>query len=334
MKTAFIIFLTFLILNPVFSQGFKQEKRIYLLDITKSMFGLGASPDIFDDIKHALYNGIENINNPETEISIITFQGTNTYQTHNLPHWNFKKGDEGKFSSVKSTIDAFSMKTVPGHNTDIYSALVKAKHEIDPDKINYIFLLTDGAQSPIGRTIKHDQKDLDKLLSGWCNWSKNRNTYLFYVMLTDKAKNENIIDIVEHQCNAYVSMGTDINIAFIRPIEKQIAINLEDQPEFIEIPLTANDWDYLPADTNLKIELSANNIFELNKGSVDIKDGKLTIKIDRANGNSWHQLVSNTPRKSTLRLQISSDNGIKILDPSVKIEVRNYREKVLTLEFE
>jgi len=334
MKTAFISFLTFLLLNPVFSQGFKQEKRIYLLDITKSMWGLGDNPDIFDDTKEALYKGIENINNPETEITIITFQGTNTYNTHNLPHWNFKKGNKGKFEEVKETIDAFCIDSVPGHNTDIYSALVKAQQEIDPNKINYIFLLTDGAQSPRGRTIDYNQTDLNNLLRGWCNWSENKNTYLFYVMLTDNAKNENIINTVEEQCNAYVTMGTDINIAFIRPIEKQIAINLEDQPEFIEIPLTANDWNYLPANTNLKIELSTNNIFELHKKSVDIKDGKLIIELDRASGNSWNQLISNTPRESILRLHISSDNGIKVLDPTVKINVRNYREKILTLEFE
>jgi len=332
----FIAIFTFLFVESGNSQSFKKEKRIYMLDITKSMWGLGTNPDIFDDVKDALYKGIENIKNPETIITIIPFQATYTYEK--LPSWTFKIKD-GKLEDVKKSIDSYNINTVPGGYTDIYSALEKAKQNIDRNRINYIFLLTDGEQSTVPSThnhtstIKYSQNDLENSLADWCKWSKGKDTYLFYVMLTQQAKNEKVIEIVEEQCNAYVTIGTNMNIAFIKPTTKTKTINLVDEPEYLEINLSANDWNYIPSEIKLNLLLNDNEIFELEKNLVKIEDNKVKVRLKRKNNLSWDDLRRNSPVSETLNLNISTNDDVKIINPNIQITVKNKKEKVLKLEF-
>jgi hypothetical protein len=328
-----VLIFTLSLTQRLVAQDFKKEKRIYVLDVTKSMFGLNGTPNIFEDVKKSLYTGIENISDLETEITIITFQGTSN---PNLPTWTFKKGDGMFEREVKKTIDSYTIETVPGQNTDIYSALKRAQQEVDPSKINYIYLLTDGGQSPVGGSVRYGENDLIKLLDTWCEWANMHDSYLFYVMLTSGAEENNrISSVVQEECRAFISRGTNVNIAFIKPADKAMVINLEDEPEFIEVPLLANDWRYIPDNISLTLNLEANNIFQLKSNKVKIKDRKLIIQLKRYNNMDWQELRNNTPvNNNSLTLTISSsDNDIKILNPVIDVKVKNEKEKVLTLEF-
>ena len=337
MKFIFYLFIPLLLIsNSIYSQDFKKEKRIYMLDITKSMWGLGTNPDIFDDVKEALYKGIENIKNPETIITIIPFQATHTYEI--LPFWTFNIKD-GKFINVKKTIDTYNITSVPGGYTDIYSAIEKAKSHIDGNRINYIFLLTDGAQSPVPSATRHtskvkfSQRNLENSLNRWCRWSKGKDTYLFYVMLTEKAQNEKVIDIVKKQCNAYVTIGTNMNIAFLKPVSNTKTLNLIDEPEYLEIDLSANDWDYIPSGTKIKLELKNNRIFKLKENIVKIDNNKIKVELLRHENSSWEDLRNSTPINNALHLIVSTSEDVKIIKPKIKIVVKNKKEKVLKLEF-
>lgn len=314
------------------SQNFKKEKRIYLLDITKSMFGLDGTPDIFDEVRNALYEGIENIDNPETLITIIPFQGTNTDTKKNLPSWTFTLND-GTFVDVKKNIDTYTIKSVPGHNTDIYSALKKGQEAIDPERLNYIYLLTDGGQSPKGPSVKFNNKDLILLLNQWCDFAQEKDVNLFYVMLTEAAKNEKIIDIVQKQCNAFVVDGAGSDIAFLRPTSSELMINLLDKPRAIEIELSANDWSYIKSDIKIKAKLSSNSLFELEGEAVSIDDKKMRLKIRTINGSSFQHLHENNPQQTILNINLSTDADVKILEPNIKVVVKNKKERVLKIEF-
>lgn len=337
MKRKILLFAFLAFYLNVFSQDFKKEKRIYLLDITKSMFGMGDNPDIFDQVKTSLFKGIEDISSPETIVTIIPFQATHTYET--LPTWTFKAGDKNSFEKAKEVINSYSIETVPSGYTDIYSALQKAKSNIDLNRINYIFLLTDGEQSKVpsgfSRTskIEFSDNDLKKSLDSWCNFSKHQDSYLFYVMLSSAAVNQSIVKIIEKQCNAYASEGTDMNIAFIKPYSQNIKINLHDDPRDIDIKLVANNWKYIKQGSIINLKLSENSLFELVSNTAEIKQHKISVKLTIKNNISYEQLRKRSPLKSKLQLSLSTKEDMKILNSDITIDVKNKKERVLTLEF-
>lgn len=320
-----------------FGQNFKKEKRIYMLDITKSMWGTGGSQNIFNEVKNALYQGIQDIKDPETIITIIPFQATHTYDT--LHDWTFKAGDENSLKAAKSIINSYSTNTVPRGYTDIFSALITAKENIDDSRVNYIFLLTDGEQSSIPSATKHTSKidfskdDLVDSLNNWCDYSKNKETHLFYVMLSEAANNKAIVEIINKACNAYAVEGTNMNIAFVKPNANMIKVNLIDNPKRIEIGLKANNWKYLKDDTVIKLSLKENSIFELEDDNVKIVNKKLLINIKIKDNLTFDELRNSSPIKSNIFLTLSSENDLKILNPDINIIVNNKKERVLTLEF-
>ncbi|MGO1751598.1 MAG: vWA domain-containing protein [Psychroflexus sp.] len=333
-----IFFSVMLISNFNYGQNFKKEKRIYMLDITKSMFGLeGEQYDIFDDVRNALYKGIKDIKNPETVVTVIPFQATHTYEV--LDSWTFKSGNNFKFLEMKKKIDSYDTETVPSGYTDIYSALELAKKNIDRDRINYIFMLTDGEQSPVPSSsnkvnrIDYGEVELLNSLSNWCNYSKEEDVHLFYVMLTEVAANETIFEIIKKECNAYAVKGTNINIAFIKPKSNDIKINLNDNPEKLLIDLTANNWDYIDKGVSINLELENNTLFELRNKTTILKNNKVIIQLKRKNNNSFQDLRKNNPKHSKILLKLSTANDLEILNPTINITVRNKKERVLTLEF-
>lgn len=332
-----IILSTLLIPLFSFGQDFKKENRIYMLDITKSIFGLGGSPNIYEEVKNALYKGIEDISDPETMVTIIPFQATHTYQI--LDSWTFKAGDVAKFNAAKTVIDSYTLTSVPGGYTDIYSAIETAKKQISNNRVNYIFLLTDGEQSAVPSSPNRINKvdfntfQLINSLSNWCNYSKEKDVHLFYIMLTDVAVSQRIKKIVEEQCNAYVVEGTDINIAFIQPSTNTIHVNLNDNPEKLEINLSANNWSYIEANVSINLELEDNKIFELKTNTSEISNNKIIASLKRKGNASFETLRRNNPIESKLTLRLSTDSDVKILNPNINVNVKNKKERVLTLEF-
>lgn len=318
-----------------YSQNFKKEKHIYLLDITKSMWGLnGATPDIFDLVKDKLFEGIGGITNPETVITIIPFQGTTTYEDHNLPIWTFTISDKAKIIEMKKVINSYNLNTVPGSNTDVYSAIVKGQNAIDPERSNYIYLLTDGKQSKKGGSVHYNYSDLTQKLLSWCSWAKPKDVNLFYVMLTEASKGKEILNIIEMQCNAQVTNGTNFNFAVLSPINTDIMVNLHDKPSSITINLSANDWSYLPKQETLRVKLNENNIFQLKEEVVKIIDQKLILNLNTVNNLNFNKLSESTPQETTIPLQIfSNSEEVKIINPSLNIVVKNKKERTLKLEF-
>lgn len=333
-----IINLLFILPVFCFSQGFKKEKRIYMLDVTKSMWGLeGKQYDIFEKVKAELYKGIEDIKDPATIVTIIPFQATYTYEI--LDSWTFNSGDKAAFIKVKNVIDSYNIKTVPGGYTDVYSALEKAKKQIDGNRINYIFLLTDGEQSPVPSSqnrinqVAYDSNALSRSLQNWCTFSEGKDVHLFYTMLTDAAVDQKIINIIKNQCNAYVTQGTNINIAFVQPSANHLKLNLHDDPEKLEIPFVANNWLYVKKGTNIKANLSPNSIFELQNSSAELSQNKIILKLKRKGGVSFDALRKSNPLNTEVEIKLSSPTEVIILNPIIKLQVSNKKEKVLNLYF-
>ncbi|QOW09803.1 VWA domain-containing protein [Kaistella flava (ex Peng et al. 2021)] len=309
-----------------------------MLDITKSMWGLAGKPfDVFDKVKEELYKGIGDIKDPNTIVTIIPFQATYTYDI--LHSWTFKAGDQAAFGNMKKVIDSYTIKSVPGGYTDIYSALEKAKKQIDPDRTNYLFLLTDGEQSAVPSSqnrnyqVAFDNNALLKSLGNWCQFSQGKDVHLFYTMLTAAAVDQKIINIIKSQCNAYVTQGTNINIAFVQPAMNRLKINLHDNPDQIEIPFDANNWAYIKKGTVINASLSDNTLFELSGNSAELKNNKIILKLKRKGGVSFANLIKNNPINNILELKLSSPTEVIILKPIIQLQVSNKKERVLNLNF-
>lgn len=321
-------------------QGFKKEHRIYMLDITKSMWGLdNPKLKIFDDVKEELYKGIQEIKDPETTITVIPFQATHTYE--NLESWTFRVDDKKTFNEMKKSIDTYSLKTVPGGYTDIYSALEKAKTNLDPQRINYVFLLTDGEQSAVPSSptkinrVDFDINDLKRSLNNWCTYSTGKDVHLFYAMLTDVAVDQSLINIIEEQCNAYVTKGTNFNIAFIKPRISEVRLNLHENPKVLAIPLEANDWSYIKDEVEIRGHLNDNELFELVEGSIRIDklSKTLSFSLKTKDNISFERLRENSPIESKLRFSLITKDDVKILNPIIDVVVRNKKERILNLRF-
>src|SRR5690554_2037316 len=71
-------------------ERFKDKKYIFLLDITKSMFGCCGAEDIFDDVRDHLIKAISNIPDEKAEIVI------STYQEEIIDSWEARATVDGK----------------------------------------------------------------------------------------------------------------------------------------------------------------------------------------------------------------------------------------------
>ena len=152
-------------------------------------------------------------------------------------------------------------------------------------------------------------------------------------MLTDVAVDQKIINIIKSRCNAYVTQGTNINIAFVQPAMSSLKINLHDNPDKIEVPFDANNWSYINKATVINASLSDNTLFELNGNSAELKNNKIILKLKRKGNIPFTDLRKNSSIDNRLELKLSSGNEVIILKPNVQLQVSNKKERVLNLNF-
>ena len=141
----FILKLCLLILfsQNVFAQQnqFKNERRIYLWDVTLSMKGkgTGGTPDIYDKVVAALEEDINSICDEHTEIWVLPFQ------TSVLEKWTEKATVAGKKNLI-SKIKAYNNEQIT--YTNIASPMEYAMYNLmTPDKRDVLILLTDGVHN-------------------------------------------------------------------------------------------------------------------------------------------------------------------------------------------
>lgn len=197
----FILLMGLLWASTNFAQNPLVEKRIYLLDVTKSMEGKGIvpTPNIFDSVKLNLITAIKDIQDEKTEIVIIPF--TNT------PHSKI----QCTVAQKDSLINLISSISLRNGDTNIADAWASGIKEIDSTKINYIFLLTDGLHNN-----GPSKDELYQSLRSWKDLSYNKYFFAFYVMLTPNAKELEICQVVDETEQMWLIESLDINSSLIR----------------------------------------------------------------------------------------------------------------------
>ncbi len=320
----FIFLAIIALLNPdLQAQGkkdrFKEKKYIFLLDITKSLFGCCGAEDIFDDVRDHLMKAINNIPDEKTEIVL------STYQEQIIDTWKVMATPEGKKKLISNLKD-INNGIVPGQNTNLYGAWIEAKKHLDKDKINIVFILTDGEHND-------NNVPIQKLYNEIPNWeqiSNQQQAYMFFVELAQLDIDEKVRKLVIDTKDAQIIHGIEFFVLEIR--ETNPVLNIEEELS-LKLDLAKDNWD--TKYDNLPITLSINDPhFRLERSNYTIKELPADIKLIM--NNPLDEIKKERDETSNVLLQldypVQDYPQIKILDSKIEIQINNRKERVLRIE--
>ncbi|MBE6210391.1 MAG: VWA domain-containing protein [Rikenellaceae bacterium] len=260
------------------SQQQRVDRRIYIWDVTRSMQGYKSktqpyvkSIDVWDDVIKFLKDDINAITDSSTELIMLPFQ------ERILDKWQVKATTEGK-NELFQKIDGAKAQFQALTQTNIAGPFEEAKKQyVSQNMNNLIILLTDGSQSePFG-----GQKQWLSLLGSWQEYAKRNNAYLIYFMVTEAAKNEQIIQTIANKPNSdVVTPSNSKNIPTFIDIYPQNEANFnikDDQQRGLRLALNSSKKGVelasglkmaVKSETNAPIHI--NEIVELNNNAIHI----------------------------------------------------------------
>lgn len=166
---------------PLSANNYKPEKRIYLMDLSGSMTGLGSvrTDNVLDKMKADL-KGTINWVPTNTDFVFIPF-------TEEIsPYIQGTSEEKPVLIGHISNIDI-----MPG-NTDIASAWERGLAELDSTKVNYLFLLSDGYHN---RGIS--KQEFYSTLHNWSNDNSNYDVEAYFVLLSPQYRTTEVAKIFD-----------------------------------------------------------------------------------------------------------------------------------------
>lgn len=283
-KQICLIGIFLLICSTVFSQTTLEEKRIYLVDVTASMEGKGniVTPDIFQKVKSELINTINSINNVSTEIVVIPFTSQ--------PHERIK----GSIKEKQVILKGISALTIKQGDTNIVDAWEAGVSEIDPKKINYLFLLTDGLHN-----CGPSKESLFEKLTEWKDFAYERYYFSFYVMLTPNAKEQPICNIVEETDQMWLIESMNVNVSFIKS-GFNLKTNIRNKKR-VKLFFSSTNDQIFNKDLVFNIQLDNNPYYKLANIKRNWKERYITFDIQEL--KSFMEL----PVQTTCKLKVNYD---------------------------
>lgn len=305
---------------------YKNERRIYLWDVTLSTKGFGGKPDIWSDIKDAIVKDINSIIDEDVEIIILPFQ------VSILEEWKAFATGQGKKDLVKR-IQQYDNNDVTNTNICLPMEVVMQKH-IDSSKRNVLILLTDGEHT---NTSSYPTSKLIEIINRWCNFAKEKDAYAFYVMLTEFAHNDYLVDAIKKSCRISAINGIDINFVELKAPEK-ISFNIKDDANKpLSISLTYKKNVKIPEGLTFKLEIEENEYIETN-GISELSNQNLNFNIKLKQPYEKLKSVlpeeSSTPIRAYLSLSDSSKEQhplVLLLSDVIQINLVNKIEKTLRI---
>lgn len=305
-------------------EAFKKERRIYLWDVTISMVGAtkdatcpkaskrtapdyaynqgfpnyNSKKDIFNDTRAKLIKMIYETQVESTEIIVLPFRNGIVGEI---------KGDasvEGKAKLKKAIME---WNDLQAGGTFTATCLKEAVNKFfTKDKINRIFLLTDGEPS-------NDENA--KLLAYLRNWkgvkeTKGTSSYLVYVMLTDEAFNQDLVDI---------SNGSDGDILVTEEFENPVWISINkytsihvrdffdgkissDGKGYIEIPYSYVQGNTIPQNSIFRCVVEENDYLKIDSSiAVTLSDGIFKIPFQLV--TSFEECLANLLQDSNFKIK-------------------------------
>ena len=301
---------------------FKNERRIYLWDVTLSMKGYkDKTPDIYDKVIAALEKDINSIIDEQTEIWVLPFQ------TNILERWNVKATNAGK-KEIINRIKTFKNDDVTNTNItvpmkDVMDAYIK------PDKRNVLILLTDGEQN----AKNYPLETLLDLIHKWCDFAERNDAYAFYVMLTQFAKNEKLIEAIDAACRMYKGEGTDFNFVELLP-QDNIKYNIKDDAgKKLLLKIDCKKRVAIPEDLKVHCYCESNPYVDVDQSTI-VKNGMLELELkQKQNYDSLkHALPIDTNEKIILHFDVENKDKyplVSLLNNECTLELINKPEKIL-----
>ncbi len=260
------------------------DKRIYLLDVTKSMIGIVVKDEIeihnednnvWEKVAAFLRTDIENITDPSTRLIVIPFNDKVCCDDC----WEEQATVEGKsklMRKINGVKDRWLSEGAEATKTNIVAPFSYAKNKyIDPRCNNLLILLTDGQDNVNG------QLAWLQLLSSWQVYARDNNAYLIYFMVSDAANDKKIANLIENkECSDLVfPTGKIPDFIDLYP-SKAVNFNIKDDIE---------DGVYIQFDNSKKSLKLANGVKVSVKSlpgakvsvdcSAEIEDGKINIRL-------------------------------------------------------
>lgn len=301
MKNHFLYLLCMLLCVPLYAQ--RERNYIYLFDCTQSMKTM---EDIWEPTKKYLREDIERLS-PSSTVAIIPFQG-NAHSTIQFEckdfNWNKIEQQFNKYIESKT-------------NTNICSAWDKGLEYIDTNKDNYFYILTDGEDTvqgidPLCRRIRE-----------WCD--KHKNSYAFYVMLTESAKkNEKALSEAIGTCSTIRLIDPKGHISPFGIFEEEIlTTNTLELEKLIKLPFsTVGTYDASVS--------CGDSLFDVSLVDNTISGGKAVFKISGRKSKQEIAAILDGKDSYDFDVEIKAKE-VEILNSNLKVNVVNKPERVLTM---
>ena len=239
------------------------ERRIYLVDLTRSMEGYNDAENIFDSVKKQLNNTINTLTDTTSEIIIIPFT--------DRPQDIYANSIANKDSILNYVAN---LETKPG-DTNILDAWKKGESVLDPTKINYMFMLTDG--------VHNTGEPIDSVYSALNNWyskTQGRYQFAFYVLLSPSAKEQEICRIVELSKQMWLVPSMNIQTDFIVGNMNQ-SVNIIETNK-VKMHLTCTNPEIFNQGFRFKISLPKNDYYQIANASETIdQNGDISFEIKK-----------------------------------------------------
>lgn len=241
-----LLFIFVCMCPSTYAQKYLQEKRIYLVDVTKSMAGKGIipTPDIFESVKASLIEAISELEDPNTEIIVIPF----TNKPHQMIH--------GYVSQKDSLVNVLKSLDLKQGDTNVADAWTQGIACLDSTKVNYMFLLTDGLHN-----CGPSQDELFERLKQWESIRSKKYFFAFYVMLTENALDQQIRAIADLTAQMWCIQSLNINAALIRTSLVHRSNIFEDKT--IQVKFVSNNSSVFVDDLGLSFALQDNDYYSI-----------------------------------------------------------------------
>ena len=257
-KSPIVLFLCLLFSQIISAQTTLQEKRIYLIDVTKSMEGKGIvpTPNIWEEVKYNLIEAIGELEDPNTEIVVIPF----TNQSHEIV--------SGYIAQKDSLLTALQSIDLKKGDTNIADAWERGVSCLDSTKVNYMLLLTDGLHN-----CGPSKEELFARLEQWDSIRSKKYFFSFYVMLTENAMDQKIRSIADSIPQMWCIQSLKINAALIRTSLVQRSNIFENKT--IQVRFLSNNSSIFVDDLNLAFSLQDNDYYSISSTRQDSIDSSI-----------------------------------------------------------
>lgn len=304
-----------------FAQGLLSERRVYYLDATYSM----VYNELWESCKENLINAIDGIDDINTELVVVVFADDVKESRNVWKVWEEKATDAGKASLISKVKGLpLPLRTTM---TNLYRPWKDFYSQAKADKVNYMFLMTDGGHEGGG-----NRPSLDAFLNEIDMWGNKTGplTYGFLVELTEDvgqsevySRNKAREHVDRQKARLWRVSSADVNISLIR-LESSVKFNVRND-KFIDIPVFLSGGN-VSLIKNLKFDIEDTDSFKISE--IEISEDNVRIYIDSDID------VSTFPASSNLTLKVSlpdHDDKTFLLTEAIRVSILNKKERSLKI---